>query len=322
MTEQLDPAAAAFLEGMRAAGGRPLYELTVDEARAVVAMASARFAAPPAAVHRVEDRRIPVDGGEIGIRVYTPRPLAAGETLPVVLQFHGGGFVAGDLETHESLSRYYARHADVLVIAVDYRRPPEHRFPAAAEDSYAAMVWAAQHAAALQGDAGRLAVTGDSAGGNLGAVVCQLTEERGGPSVAFQALVYPSLDFQTGSAGGYPSRERFGGGDYFLSSRDMDFFRDQYLADPPAEVADPRVSPLKRTDLSGLPPALVVTAGCDPLRDEGKAYADRLAAAGVPVEYRSFAGAIHACMSFAGAIPLGLEMLAFVASRLRSALHS
>lgn len=318
----LDPAAGAFLDGLRASGGTPLYEQTIDEIRAGVAMASAQLAAPPAEVHRIEDRRIPVDGGEIGIRIYTPRPLAVDETVPVVLQFHGGGFVAGDLDTHDSISRYYARNADALVIAVDYRRPPEHRFPVAAEDAYAATVWAASHAAELQGDATRLAVAGDSAGGNLSAVVCQLAKARGGPAIAFQALAYPATDFEADSATGYPSREQFGGGGYFLSSRDMDFFRAQYLTDPAAEGADPRVTPLKGPDLSGLPPALVITSGCDPLRDEGAAYAQRLEAAGVPVEYRCFNSAIHACMSFAGAIPLGLEMLAFVAARMRAALHS
>lgn len=322
MSSVLDSATTMFLEGMRAAGGRPACEQTPDEFRAVVAMASAQCAAPPAAVERVEDRRIPVEGGDIGVRIYTPRPPGTGATLPLVLQFHGGGFVAGDLDTHDSISRYYAAHADAIVVAVDYRRPPEHRFPAAVEDSYAALVWAAGEAAALQGDPARLAVTGDSAGGNLSAVLCRLAQERGGPRIAFQALVYPAVDFHSDLAGAFPSRAQFGTGDYFLSTRDMEYFRRHYLADPAAESADPRVSPLNAADLSGQPPALVVTAGCDPLRDEGKAYADRLAAAGVSVEYRCFEGTIHACLSFAGVIPAGAEALAFVASRLRAALHS
>jgi acetyl esterase len=307
-----------FLTGMREAGGKPLYELTVEEIRAVIGAASAQLAAPLAEVHEIVDRRIPVEGGEIGVRIYTPRSLTAGETLPLVLQFHGGGFIAGDLETHDSVSRYYARHADAIVVAVDYRLAPEHRFPVALEDSYAAVMWASEHAEELHGHPGRLALVGDSAGGNLSAAICQLAKARGGPRIAFQALIYPVVDFDV--AAGYPSRTLFGGGEYFLSMRDMELFLSLYARDPARDSVDPRLSPLKAGDLSGLPPALIVTCGCDLLRDEGKAYADRLAAAGVPVEYRCLEGTIHACMSFAGAIPIGLEGLGFVASRLQAAL--
>src|SRR5688572_10432932 len=240
--------------------------------------------------------------------------------LPIlVLHFHGGGFIAGSLDTHDSIARYLARHADAIVIGVGYRLSPEHRFPAAVDDAYAAVSWATAHASELHGDAGRVAVTGDSAGGNLSAVVCQLAKERGGPRIAFQALIYPAVDLD--SRTDFPSRSEFGGGDHFLSTRDMAWFASMYLTDVERQVGDPRVSPLAARDLRGLPPALVVTAGCDPLRDEGKAYADRLAEAGVPVEYRCVEGTIHACMSFAGAIPAGLEMLTLVASRLQAALH-
>jgi acetyl esterase len=314
-----DPATVAFLDGMRASGGKPLHQQTVEEARAGMAAASQQLAAPPAAVHAIGDRRIPVPGGEVGIRIYTPREVPAGTLLPVVLNFHGGGFIAGNLDTHDSIARYYARHADAIVIGVDYRLAPEHPFPAAVDDAYAALAWAAANAGALGGDPNRVAVTGDSAGGNLSAVVCQLAKERGGPRVAFQALVYPAVELDAETA--YPSRSEFGGGDYFLSTRDMAWFASLYLADAERQVADPRVSPLAARDLRGLPPALVVTSGCDPLRDEGKAYADRLASAGVPVEYHCVEGTIHACMSFAGAIPAGLEMLSLVASRLHSALQ-
>jgi len=319
MSSVLDPATGMFLSGMREAGGKPLYELGVDEIRATISTASAQLAAPLADVHQIVERRIPVEGGEIAARIYTPRPIAAGEMLPLVVQFHGGGFVAGDLDTHDSISRYYARHADAIVIAADYRLAPEHRFPVALEDSYAAVIWASEHAAELGADAGRLALTGDSAGGNLVAALCQLAKARGGPRIAFQALIYPVVDFDLGAS--YQSRTLFGGGDYFLSMRDMELFLSLYAADVARAAADPRLSPLKAADLSGLPPALVVTSGCDLLRDEGKAYADRLAAARVPVEYRCIEGTIHACMSFAGAIPLGLEALQFVASRLTAALE-
>lgn len=320
MSTLLDPASGAFLEAMRAGGAKPLDEQTVEEIRAGVAAASAQLAAPAADVHRVENRRIPGEASEVDIRIYTPRPIPAGESLPIVLQFHGGGFVAGDLDTHDSISRHYCRHADAIVAAVDYRRPPEHRFPAAVDDAYAATVWASAHAAAIGGDTGRLAVAGDSAGGALAAVVCQMAKERGGPAIAFQALVYPTVDLDP--AAPFLSRTEFGGGGYFLSTRDIALFTSLYLGNPAAEMDDPRASPIEAADLSGLPPALVVTAGCDLLRDEGRAYADRLAAAGVAVEYRCFEGTIHACMSFAAAIPAGLEVLEFVTSRLRAALHS
>ena len=316
----LDPSSAAFLEGMRAGGGKPLHQLTVEEARAAVSGASAQLAAPPADVARVEDRRVPVSGSEIGIRIYTPRTEGGGR-LPIVLQFHGGGWVAGDLETHDSVSRYYAAHAGAVVISVDYRRPPEHRFPVAVDDSFAAVEWAAAHASELGGDASRLAVTGDSAGGNLATVVCQLARQRGGPAIAYQALVYPTVDVRDPVITPlYESRAQFGGGDYFLSTMDMLWFRGLYLTDPAREAHDPRASPMAAPDLGGMPPTLIVTAGCDPLRDEARAYADRLTASGVAVEYRCFEGAIHACMSFAGAIPQGLDALSFVASRLKNQL--
>ena len=315
----LDPASAAFLDAMRAGGGKPLHELTVEEARATVSGASQQLAAPQAPVARVEDRRIPVPGGDIAIRIYTPR--VDGTRLPIVLQFHGGGWVAGDLETHDSIARYYAAHADAIVISVDYRRPPEHRFPTAAEDSYAAVEWASTHADEIGGDATRLAVAGDSAGGNLATVACQLARQRNGPRIAYQALVYPTVDLRDPVITPmYESRATFGNGDYFLSTRDMEWFRSQYLGDITREMQDHRASPMASPDLSGLPPALIVTAGCDPLRDEAKVYADRLSASRVPVEYRCVDGAIHACMSFAGAIPQGLETLSFVASRLKAAL--
>ena len=232
------------------------------------------------------------------------------------MYFHGGGFVAGSLDTHAATARYLCQNANVIVVAVGYRKAPEHRFPAAVDDALAATTWAAAHTGEFGGDAARLAVAGDSAGGNLAAVVCQLAKERGGPRIAFQALFYPLVDFTLANS---PSRSQFGGGDFFLSNREMEWFRDLYLTSA-SEAQDPRVSPVLAADVTGLPPALIVAAGCDLLRDEGQAYADRLRQAGVPAEYRCFEGTIHAFMSFCGAIPLGREALALVASRLRTAL--
>jgi len=314
-----DAVTLAFLDALKAAGRRPLWELTIDEVRASIRAASLQLGAPSTDVHDVVDRKMPVPGGEIGLRVYTPRPASEDRPFPIVVHLHGAGFVAGDLDTHDSIARYYCKHADAVVIAVDYRLAPEHPFPAAVDDAYAAVEWAVEHAHELHGDARRIAVLGDSAGGNLAAVVCQLAKARNGPRIAFQALVYPVVDFRPGAT--YPSREQFGGGDFFLSNRDMEFFRSCYLNDVPRNGSEPRASPLLG-DLAGLPPALVVTAGCDPLHDEAKAYADRLAAAGVPVEYRCFESTIHAFMSFAAALPVGVEGLSFVAARLRAALHA
>ena len=314
----LDGGSAAFLEAGRAAGAKPLAEQTPDEFRATVRAGSLALGPPAEPMHAVEDRQITGPGGDLAVRIYTPRPLDIGERLPLVVHYHGAGWVGGDLDTHDAIARYYARHADAIVIAVDYRLAPEHPFPAAVDDAYAAVVWASNHGHELSGNAERLAVTGDSAGGNLAAVVCQLARERGAPRIAYQALLYPATDLARISS--YASRDAFGGGDYFLSTADMDWFRAQYLTDPGSQARDARVSPLLRADLSGLPPALVVTAGYDPLRDEGKAYADRLAAAGVAAEYRCFEGTIHAFVSFAAMIPTGLEALAFVASRMRAAL--
>jgi acetyl esterase len=314
-----DAATAQFLQMLKSAGVPPIDQQGVDAARAGARANSQQMARPALSLHRVEDRRIPTAAGDIGVRIYWPRPLAANERLPVVVFFHGGGFVLCDLDTHDAIARYFSLHADAIVVSVDYRRAPEHRFPAAVDDSYAAVAWIADHAAELGGDARRIAVAGDSAGGNLATVVCQLAVARGRPSISFQVLIYPVVDLDT--AAKFPSREEFGGGDYFLSIRDMQWFNSLYLTDPAAQVKDPRVSPIFG-DLRGLPPALVITAGCDPLRDEGKAYADRLAAAGVPVEYRCFEQTIHVFLNFAPMIPAGDEGLAFLAERLRAALHS
>jgi acetyl esterase len=315
MSAVLDPATGALLAQMREGGGKPLYELGVDEVRAMVTGSSEMLAGTPVEVGSVADRTIQAGGQSLPLRIYTPSGVQR-TPLPLVVYFHGGGFVAGSLDTHAPAARYLCQNANAIVVAVGYRKAPEHRFPAAVDDAVAATEWAATNAAALGGDASRLAVAGDSAGGNLATVVCQLAKARGGPHIAFQALFYPLVDNTLADS---PSRSLYGGGDFFLSNRDMEWFRAHYLADT-SQATDPRVSPLLASDVSGLPAALIIAAGCDPLLDEGRAYGDRLAAAGVPVEYRCFDGTIHAFMSFCGAIPMGREALAFAASRIRSAL--
>jgi acetyl esterase len=308
----LDKPTAAFLDMLRSSGGKPLYELPLEEARGNMLL-GAKLGAPPEPIGQVIDRRIDVAGGTIAMRIYTPVGGAAQGPLPAILQYHGGGFVLGNLDSHDSIARFYCARAKAVVVSVDYRLAPEHRFPTQVEDAYAALEWVAAHAGELGVDPGRIAVAGDSAGGNLATVMCLLARARGGPRIAAQALLYPVVDFRSHET--YQSHQQFGDGNYFLSMKDMDWFRDAYFADL-AQVGESTASPIT-ADVSGLPPALVTTAGCDPLRDEGRAYADRLAAAGVEVEYRCFDDTIHACASFAGAIPAGRDMLVYVADWLR-----
>jgi acetyl esterase len=316
MSVILDPATDVYLAQVRDSGGKPLCELTVEEARAQVTASSEVLAGTPIEVGSVADRTIDAGDRSIPLRIYTP----LGEQrspLPVIVFFHGGGFVAGSLDTHAPIARYLCQNSNAIVVAVGYRKSPEHKFPAAVDDAAAATEWTAAHAGEFGGDASRLAVAGDSAGGNLAAVVCQLAKSRGGPRIRFQALFYPLVDQTLTSS---PSRSQYGGGGFFLSNRDMEWFRELYLADPSA-ASDPRVSPLLAGDVKGLPPTLIIAAGCDVLRDEGNEYAARLREAGVPVEYRCFEGTIHAFMSFCAAIPIGRDALALAASRLRSALE-
>ena len=313
----VDAGTQAFLDVIRSSGGKPVAEQTPAEFRETVRAGSLALAPPVEELHSVRDIAIPGFGGSLPVRIYTPRAVDAGERLPVIVHFHGAGWVGGDLDTHDAIARYYAKHADAVVVAVDYRLAPEHRFPAAVEDAFASVQWASDHATELGGDASRLAVLGDSAGATLSTVVCRLARDRGTPRIAYQALIYPALDLRLGAS--YPSRDAFGGGDYFMSLADIQWFRAQYLGNPDVDENDPRVSPLASDDVRQLPPALILTAGYDPLRDEAKIYADRLSAAGVPVEYRCFESTVHAFISFSALIPAGLEALAFVASRLRAA---
>jgi acetyl esterase len=315
MTVAIEPATAALLAQMHAAGGKPLYEMTVEEVRATVS-GSAVLAGPRIEVGAASDRTLTTRAGDVRVRVYTPSG-AHRDPLPLIVFFHGGGFVAGDLDSGDATARYLCQNSDAIVVSVDYRRPPEHKFPAAVEDAQAVVEWVAEHAGEVGGDAARLAVAGESAGGNLAAVVSQLAREARGPRITYQALFYPVVDFTLPSSS---SRTQFGEGGFFLSNRDMEWFRNHYL-EHAAQATDPRVSPLRASDVSGLPPTLIVAAECDLHTDEGRAYAERLSAAGVPVEYRCFPGTIHAFMSFSGVIPLGKEGLAVAAAGLRSALH-
>jgi len=314
-----DPQTQALLDQMAAAGTPPLCELPVAAARAALQALSRTLDVTRSGVGRTEDRDIPGPNGPIPIRAYWPSTKSTGAALPILLLFHGGGYALGDIDTHDNIARYYCAHAGVLVINVDYRRSPEHKFPAGVEDCYAALLWAAGHGDEIGANPARIAVTGDSAGGTFSAALCQAARARNGPSIAFQALVYPALDLSGGAS--YASRSALGGGEYFLSLKDIAWIREMYFADPATEGMSPMASPLLAADLRGLPPALVITAGLDPLLDEGRRYHERLVAAGVASEYRCFDGTIHGFLSFAGVLDVGREGLALVADRVGKALH-
>jgi acetyl esterase len=233
-----------------------------------------------------------------------------------MVYFHGGGWVICDLDTHEVVCSAIAHRAGAVVVSVDYRLAPEHKFPAAVTDAYAATAWVSANAARLGVDASRISVGGDSAGGNLGAVVSLKSRNENGPAIALQALIYPVTDLSSMAT---PSYVEFAEG-YQLSKVLMEWFRDHYLV--AAEAArDPYASPLLALDLRGLPPAVILTAECDPLRDEGEAYAKRLAEAGVPVTCTRYAGMIHPFFSLSGAIPRALDAFQQVADAVRTAVR-
>lgn len=242
-----------------------------------------------------------VAGAEGTLRARHYAPPGAGEAAPLLVYYHGGGFAIGDISTHDALCRLLCRDAAIHVLSVDYRLAPEHKAPAAVDDAYASYRWALEHAAELGADPARVAVGGDSAGGNLAAVVSILARNDGIQPPALQFLLYPVTNSFSGPGGDTRSKTLFGDG-FFLTRVDMDWFRALYLGGASIDAADPRISPLLADDLSGLPPALVVTAGFDPLRDEGDQYADALAGAGVEVDHRTFGSVVHA---FANFFPLG-----------------
>ncbi|WP_026998472.1 alpha/beta hydrolase [Eisenibacter elegans] len=241
---------------------------------------------PPMEMHRVEDVSIPTaDGTPIKARLYTP--VKSVEPLPLMLFFHGGGYVIGSVESHDKQCRRLAAKAGCLVLSVDYRLAPEYRFPTAPEDCYAALCWAYEHIAAYGGDPQRLATCGDSAGGNLATVVAMMSRDRKGPTICQQVLIYPVTD----ATMSFPSIKTNAKG-YLLSQEMMEWFLNHYR-DPKTDLKDPYLSPYWASDHSQLPPAYIATAGYDPLHDEGEAYAQKLRDAGVPVQYRSFKNMVH-----------------------------
>lgn len=278
----VDPQIQTVLDQMESIGFPGLSALPVEQARQALALMGSARAEGAEEVARVEEVAVPGPAGTIPARVYSPE---ADETPPVVVYYHGGGWVLGGLESHEGTCRALANAAGAVVISVDYRLAPEHPFPAAVDDAWAALRWIADHAGDLGGDPSRLAVAGDSAGGNLAAVVALLARDAGSPALRGQLLVYPATDATMASNSIQANGEGF-----FLTKADMEWFYGHYAPERPS---DWRLSPLSAEDLTGLPPALVLTAEYDPLRDEGEAYGARLAASGVPVEVVRKDGLIH-----------------------------
>ncbi len=310
----LDPQVQAVLE-MVIKSGRPAYHtLSPKDARQLFRETRPASTPTPPEIGSVKD--VIADGphGPIPLRVYRPRGLDAGTALPALVFFHGGGWVIGDLETHDVLCRQLTAEAGIAVIAVDYRLAPEAKFPAAADDAWAATRWVVAHAGRLGIDARRLAVGGDSAGGNLAAVVSLLARDAGAPAIAFQALLYPVTDVGIE----WPSYQQLGEG-YLLTSQSMRWFIGHYLTSE-RDAVDWRVSPLRAPSLRGLPPALIVTAEFDPLRDEGEAYARALRAAGVRVDYVCYGGMIHGFVPMGRLIDTGNRAVSHVAASLREAL--
>lgn len=279
----LDPQASALLDQFARSGVKPLSELSIQEAREQMLVGTVLLGRGEE-VHRVQDLEASGPSGAVPIRLYRPRP---DRDLPILVYLHGGGWIMGSIATHDAVCRALCHRSQVAVASVEYRLAPEHKFPAGLEDCFAAVAWLAEQASTLDLDARRLAVGGDSAGANLAAGVTLLARDRGGPQIAFQLLIYPvtDFDFETRSY-----RENAYG--FHLTRDDMIWCWRQYLAND-LDGYTPLASPLRIDDLRGFPPALVITAQYDPLCDEGQAYAQRLAEAGIPVTHRCYAGMIH-----------------------------
>jgi acetyl esterase len=304
----LDPQARALLDQLAAMGGAPLSSYPVEGARQLMDAMVAMSGTGPEVAH-IADRTIPGPAGDIPVRLYRP----AGDGLPLLVYFHGGGWVLGGLGTHDAVCRSLANAAGCAVLSVDYRLAPEHRYPAAVDDCYAATVWAVANARTLGADPARVAIGGDSAGGNLTAVTALRARDQGTPQLKFQLLIYPVTDhgYETASY-----RDNAEG--YLLTRGDMVWFWNHYLGGQ--DGSEPYASPLRAKDLRGLPPALVITAGFDPLRDEGEAYAKRMKEAGVPVTLSRYDGMIHGFFGMGAQLDKANAAVDEAAAALRAAL--
>ena len=310
---QLDPQMKAVLDQAAAAGGKPFHQMTPTEARQAIDAMFAAFRGTPVEVAKVEDRKIAGAAGQIPVRIYSP---AGAGPFGALIYFHGGGWVIGNIETHDATCRQLTAGAGCVTISVDYRLAPEHKFPAGPEDCYAATKWAADNARSLNVDPNRLAVGGDSAGGNLAAAIALMARDRGGPELAFQLLIYPATDCADETS----SHREFAqvSPDYLLSRADMEWFWGYYLS--PNDKTNPIACPALAKNFSNLPRAFVITAEVDPLRDEGEAYAEAMRKSGVNVKLKRYNGVCHGFFSMASMIDKGRQAVADASEELRSAI--
>ncbi len=309
----LDATIDAILKQMAANPAPKMWEVGAPQARAMYLGMRDLFDAKGVAIGKVDSVEIPGPGGPMAARIYTPVGMT-GRVTPACVYYHGGGWVIGDLDTHDAACRMLANESGCRVISVDYRLAPENKFPAAFDDAYAALVWTEKNALDHSINPNRLAVAGDSAGGNLAAAVALHARLKGGPKLSFQALIYPVTQARADTR----SMHDLAAG-YVLEKASMDWFFDQYL-DAGADLNDPRVSPLAAPDVSGVAPAFVLVAGYDPLKDEGKDYAAKLKAAGVPATLVEYDSMIHGFITMGGVAPQAAQALKEIGRALAAAL--
>ena len=307
----LDQASAAWLEQARGSGFPPVYELSPTQAREnSAALRRQRQPGPGPELARAEDAKVPVAGGSVPVRILVP----AGQPRAVIVYYHGGGWVLGSVDESDLLGRALAERTGCAVVLVGYRLAPEYRYPTAVDDSQAALAWTVAHRAEIAGGPVPVVVAGDSAGGNLAAVVARRARNQGGPPISLQVLVYPVTDCDLGTTS-YTDPDN----QLILSAQSMVWFWDHYAPDHAARM-HPDASPLRAPDLSRLPPAVILTAEHDVLRDEGELYATRLVKAGVPVVFRRFDGQMHGFFAQVGLLPATGQAIAFIADALREQL--
>ncbi len=306
----VDPQAQMFLDMLTMMNVPPTNTQAVEDVRTAYD-AMAQFSGTPEEVSKIEDRTLPGPAGEIPVRIYTPEST---EPLPILVFFHGGGWTIGSLNSYDGVCRSLANQTHCIVVSVDYRLAPEHKFPAAVEDAYAATAWVAEHAASIHGDSQRVAIGGDSAGGNLAAVVSHMARDKGSPKIVYQLLIYPATDY---FIPGTPSIHENADG-YYLTKDTMVWFWNHY-ANSEEDAQNPLMAPLRATDFKGLPPALVITAEYDPLRDEGELYAAKLQEAGVSVTATRYNGMIHGFFTMAGIMDQSKVAIAETVAALKTA---
>jgi acetyl esterase len=306
----LDPQAKALLDAAEQSGAPPFNAYPAAEARAIYDQASELVRGSPPEPFSIEELFVPGVAGDIPTWIYRPD---ANKNLPLLIYYHGGGYTIGSLKSHDCVCRALCVEANCIVVSVDYRLAPENKYPAAVEDAWSAAKWLAENAESLGADKNRIAIGGDSAGGNLAAVVSLLAKESGGPKFTFQLLIYPGTDMSCS----FESHKKFGKG-YRLTNELVEWFYDHYFSSDD-DINHWQASPLNAEDLSDLPPAFVISAGYDPLQDENRAYAEKLAKAGVAVKHSHYESMMHGFITMPGAIDKAKDAASECAAELRQA---